>query len=154
MSANGEEMRTPPRRSSGTHGPEAGTLSHNRSVDQQTSVAWRIVDNVAWIDDADFGMAEQLYVTLVPDGLTVLLEGTARLIWLVAVDGGSIADRVAELVGLPHAAIAEDVARFLTETRRVTRPGGQVIVATSLTIGLPSSTTPPALPSMYVFEYN
>ena len=41
---------------------------------------YRVPDDVAWIDKG-----EELYLTTVPDGTTVLLRDTARLIWLVAV---------------------------------------------------------------------
>lgn len=60
-------------------------------------------------------MAEELYLTVVPDGRTVLLKDTARLIWLVAADGGNVIDEVAELVGLPAEQVAGEIATFLED---------------------------------------
>lgn len=77
--------------------------------------AYRVPDNLAWIDGADFDLPDELYLTVVPDGRTVLLKGTARLIWLVAKDGGDVLAEVAELVGRPPAEIAGDVETFLAD---------------------------------------
>ena len=85
------------------------------SYDQaQPSHSYRVPDNVAWVDGPDFGVAEELYLTVVPEGRTVLLKGTARLIWLVAI-GGDVASEVARLVGRPPADIKEDVLAFLQD---------------------------------------
>ena len=43
-----------------------------------------VPDNVAWLDDDS---AERQYLTVVPQGRTVILEGTARVIWLIASEG-------------------------------------------------------------------
>ncbi|TBT95738.1 hypothetical protein [Propioniciclava tarda] len=67
------------------------------------------------MDGPDFGVAEELYLTVVPEGRTVLLKGTARLIWLVAIEGGDVASEVARLVGRPSADIAEAVGTFLQD---------------------------------------
>jgi predicted transcriptional regulator len=77
--------------------------------------AYRVPDNLAWIDGADFDLPDELYLTVVPDGRTVLLKGTARLIWLVAKGGGDVVAEVAELVGRPPAEIATDVETFLAD---------------------------------------
>ena len=72
-------------------------------------------------------MAEELYFTVVPDGRTVLLKDTARLIWLVAADGGNVIEDVAELVGLPTEQVAGEITTFLKDlTARglLTRPEG------------------------------
>ncbi|SMO44907.1 hypothetical protein SAMN06266982_10311 [Propioniciclava tarda] len=81
----------------------------------QPSHSYRVPDNVAWVDGPDFGVAEELYLTVVPEGRTVLLKGTARLIWLVAIEGGDVASEVARLVGRPSADIAEAVGTFLQD---------------------------------------
>ncbi len=78
--------------------------------------AYLVPGNVAWVDGEDFGMAEELYLTIVPDGRTVLLKDTARLIWHVAADGAvNVADEVAELVSMPVSEIEADVASFLED---------------------------------------
>jgi len=83
---------------------------------QRPAPAYRVPDNIAWVDGADFGMAEELYLTVVPDGRTVLLKDSARLIWLVAADGGDdVVAEVAELVGRPPAEIEGDVHQFLAD---------------------------------------
>jgi len=74
-----------------------------------------VPENVAWVDGADQGTAEELYLTVVPDGDTVLLKDTARLIWLIAAEGGDVLTEVAALVGEPPDAIETDVQRFLDD---------------------------------------
>lgn len=78
-------------------------------------MAYRVPDNISWVDGADLGMGDELYLTVVPDGHTVLLKDTARLIWLIAADGGDVLTEVAALVGEPPAAIEADVQRFLAD---------------------------------------
>lgn len=84
-------------------------------TDQQPDPEYVVPPNIAWVDGADFGMAEELYLTVVPEGRTVLLKDTARLIWHVAAEGGDVLAGVAELVGLPPEQIADDVNGFLTD---------------------------------------
>lgn len=78
-------------------------------------LGYRIPDDVAWIDGADLGAGDELYLTVVPDGQTVLLKDTARLIWLIAAEGGDVLAEVADLVGQPPAAIEADVQRFVAD---------------------------------------
>jgi len=83
---------------------------------QRPAPAYRVPDNIAWIDGADFGMAEELYLTVVPDGRTVLLKDAARLIWLVAAEGGGdVVAEVADRAGRPSADIDGDVRAFLAD---------------------------------------
>jgi len=74
-----------------------------------------VPDNVASVDGAGQGTAGELYLTVVPDGKTVLLKDTARLIWLIAAEGGDVLAEVAALVGEPPEAIEADVHRFLAD---------------------------------------
>jgi len=74
-----------------------------------------VPENVAWVDGADQGTAEELYLTVVPDGKTVMLKDTARLIWLIAAGGGDVLTEVAALVGETPEAIEPDVQRFLDD---------------------------------------
>lgn len=84
-------------------------------MSHQPTPAYRVPDTIAWVDGSQFGMADELYLTVVPDGRTVLLKDTARLIWLVAADGGNVLADIAELVGRPPAEIEDDVKQFLTD---------------------------------------
>lgn len=62
------------------------------------------------------GLAEGLYFTVIPDGRTVLLKDTARLIWHVAADGSDdIVRDVAELVGVPAAEVSGVIIAFLED---------------------------------------
>lgn len=81
----------------------------------QAPPEFAVPDNIAWVDGADFGLADELYLTVVPDGHTVLLKDTARLIWHVAAEGGNVLEDVAKLVSMPSDAIADDVNSFLTD---------------------------------------
>ena len=87
-------------------------------MNEQPAPRYRVPDNIAWVDGADFDMAEELYLTVVPEGRTVLLKDTARLIWLVAADGGEdVVAEVADIVGRPPAEIEGDVQQFLADVR-------------------------------------
>ena len=87
-------------------------------MNEQPAPRYRVPDNIAWVDGADFGLAEELYLTVVPDGRTVMLKDSARLIWLVAADGGEdVVAEVADIVGRPPAEIEGDVQRFLADVR-------------------------------------
>lgn len=76
---------------------------------------YKVPDNIAWVDGVDLGMADELYLTVVPSGGTVMLKNTARLIWLAAMRGSSVIDGVDGIVGLPTTRIAGQVAEFLSE---------------------------------------
>ncbi|MGD8214495.1 hypothetical protein [Aestuariimicrobium sp. Y1814] len=80
-----------------------------------TPAIYRVPDNVAWIDGTEVGTNEELYLTVVPQGNTVLLTGTARMIWLVAAGGGDVVAGVADLVGRAPAEIADEINRFLSD---------------------------------------
>ena len=99
--------------------PCAGRVArHTGPVNQHRVPAYRVPDNIAWVDGADFGLAEELYLTVVPDGRTVMLKDSARLIWLVAADGGEdVVAEVADIVGRPPAEIEGDVHRFVADLR-------------------------------------
>ncbi len=71
--------------------------------------------DIAWVDGADFEMAEELYLTVVPDGRAVLLKDTARLIWLAARAGGDVVAQVAAWCGVSPADIGQDVSEFLQQ---------------------------------------
>ena len=70
-------------------------------------------DSVAYIAGVDLEQGEVLYLTLLPHGQSVRLEGIGRLIWTVAAEGWDVVAEIAELVEQPKDAIATDVTRFL-----------------------------------------
>lgn len=77
---------------------------------------YRVPPQLAWVDGAAHGMGEELYLSVLPAGRTVLLRDTARLIWLVAAQGSDdVARDVAHAVGLHREQVAEDVAAFVDD---------------------------------------
>ena len=76
---------------------------------------YRAPEDIAWVDGADFDHPEDLYLTYLPSGRTVRLTGSARVIWLVAAEGGDAVAEVPALVGRPVAEIAPHVKAFLAE---------------------------------------
>ena len=85
------------------------------TLDEPNRVAYHIPHDIAWVDGADFEMAEELYLTVVPDGRAVLLKDTARLIWLAARAGGDVVAQVAAWCGVSPADIGHDVSKFLQQ---------------------------------------
>jgi len=87
-------------------------------------MTFRVPDNVAYIDGSDLGQGEVLYLTLLPHGRTVRLEGVGRQIWMIAAEGGSVAAEISELVGQPLEIVAGGVTSFLGELvyRRLLTP--------------------------------
>jgi hypothetical protein len=78
-------------------------------------------DRVAWLDLADRG-EDALYVSTLPDGPPMVLRSTAALIFLVAVEGGTVDEvvaRVAAEADQPADAIRDDVVTFLDELVRL-----------------------------------
>jgi hypothetical protein len=70
---------------------------------------------VAWLDMTDSDQ-DVVYATALPDGPPLVLGGTAGLIFVSAVDGGTeddIVERVAAGAGLDPAAVRRDVLTFL-----------------------------------------
>ncbi len=68
-----------------------------------------------------------VHLVRVPDGEILVLEGSAALIWLLAVQDGaeSLPRRVAELAGRPEAEVAADVQGFVADlvARGLLAPG-------------------------------
>ena len=85
------------------------------TLDEPNRPTYRIPHDIAWVDGADFEMAEELYLTVVPDGRAVLLKDTARLIWLAARAGGDVVAQVAAWCGVSPADIGQDVSEFLQQ---------------------------------------
>lgn len=76
---------------------------------------YQVPDNVAYIDGADMQQGEVLYLTLLPLGQSVRLEGVARLLWIVAAAGGDAVSESAILAGEFADRVAPEVGSFLAE---------------------------------------
>lgn len=72
-------------------------------------------ENLAWVDGADHGLADDLFLTTVPDGHTVLLRGSAKLIWLSAIGSPDPVAELCDVTGLGIDELRDDVHAFLTE---------------------------------------
>lgn len=81
---------------------------------------FRIADDVAWVSqhDLDGGEVPTAYVTRVPRGLPILLEGSGCLVWLALADGGTLEEitaAAAAMSGMPADEISADVADLLDQ---------------------------------------
>jgi hypothetical protein len=85
-----------------------------------------IAPDVAWIDARDLpalgeqAAADAVYVTRVPDGVPLVLEGSAWAVWTALADGAdtvaAVAEAAAALMGTePGDAVARDVTAFLDQ---------------------------------------
>ena len=81
-------------------------------------MTYSVPDNVAYVDGSDLAQGEVLYITLLPLGQTVRLEGVGRLIWIIASEGRDVVAEIATLVGEPLDAISVDVSTFLADLVR------------------------------------
>ena len=77
---------------------------------------YRIADDVAWVseEDLDGGDTPTAYLTRVPGGPPILLEGSGCVVWLALAEGGTIDDVVAAAAAL--ADVVEDRIREDVET--------------------------------------
>lgn len=76
---------------------------------------YRVPDDIAWIDGTEIGMGEELYLTRLPRGQTVLLKQTARMVWHYAVTAEALTESVAQRVGLPPKEVEAEVQGFLDQ---------------------------------------
>ncbi len=81
---------------------------------------YRIADDVAWVsqEDLDDGSSPTAYLTRVPGGPPVLLEGSGCVVWLALADGGTLADVIAaaaEMTGSTEAEVTEDVETLIDQ---------------------------------------
>lgn len=82
-------------------------------MDPNASPRFDVPADVAWVDGAEFGHAEELYLTRLPSGDTVHLAGTARMIWIAAIDEADPAGAVGRLVGRERAEVECAVNQFI-----------------------------------------
>ncbi len=79
-----------------------------------------IADDVAWVsqDDLDDGDEPTAYVTRVPGGPPILLEGSSCVVWLALADGGTMEEitvAAADMTGASVADIRDDVATLIDQ---------------------------------------
>lgn len=77
---------------------------------------YRIADDVAWVseEDLDGGDTPTAYLTRVPGGPPILLEGSGCVVWLALAEGGTMDDVVAAAAAM--ADVVEDRIREDVET--------------------------------------
>ena len=77
---------------------------------------YRIADDVAWVseEDLDGGDTPTAYLTRVPGGPPILLEGSGCVVWLALAEGGTMDDVVAAAAAM--ADVVEDRIRGDVET--------------------------------------
>lgn len=81
---------------------------------------YRIADDVAWVsqEDLDGGDVPTAYLTRVPRGMPILLEGSGCVVWLALADGGTMADVIAAasaMAGAGPEEIREDVETLVDQ---------------------------------------
>lgn len=81
---------------------------------------YRIADDVAWVshEDLDAGEAPTAYLSRLPGGPPILLEGSACVVWLVLADGGTMDELIAAAAAMSGARveeITEDVSTMVDQ---------------------------------------
>ncbi|UFN46578.1 PqqD family peptide modification chaperone [Nocardioides okcheonensis] len=81
---------------------------------------YRIADDVAWVslEDLDVDNVPTAYLTRVPKGLPIMLEGSACLVWLALAEGGTLAEVTAAAAAMSDAdadAISDDVSALVDQ---------------------------------------
>ena len=70
---------------------------------------YRIADDVAWVSQDDLDAAEEptAYITRLPTGPPILLEGSGCLVWLALADGGSMDELITAVAAMSGASTDE-----------------------------------------------
>lgn len=81
---------------------------------------YTIADDVAWVSqqDLDAGDEPTAYVTKVPGGPPILLEGSGCLVWLALAEGGTLEEITVAAAGMTDAGLDEiqdDVATLVDQ---------------------------------------
>ena len=81
-------------------------------------MTYRVPPDLAWVldeTDAKQPPSPALHLMHVPDGVPLVLTGTAALIWLFAVEGEDVAAALAEVVSDPPADLAQTTSDYLAD---------------------------------------
>ncbi len=81
---------------------------------------YRIADDVAWVshEELDGGDEPTAYLTRVPGGPPILLEGSGCVVWLALAEGGTMEQLVsaaAAMAGATEAEVTEDVETLVDQ---------------------------------------
>lgn len=81
---------------------------------------YAIAEDIAWVsrEELDSGDRPVAYVAHLPHGPTIVLEGSACLVWLRLADGGTLDDiaaGAAEQAGVTAGEVLDDVEALLSE---------------------------------------
>lgn len=81
---------------------------------------YRIADDVAWVsqEDLDGGDVPTAYVTRLPKGMPILLEGSGCLVWLALAAGGTLEEITAAAAAMSDVEVEEisvDVAELVDQ---------------------------------------
>lgn len=79
-----------------------------------------IADDVAWVSqqELDAGDVPMAYITRVPRGLPILLEGSGCIVWLALAEGGTLDEITAlsaSMSGVDVEEIKDDVADLIDQ---------------------------------------
>ena len=81
---------------------------------------YRIADDVAWVSEEELDGGDQptAYLTRLPKGPPILLEGSGCVVWLALAEGGTleeVTEAAAAMTGAASADISEDVATLVDQ---------------------------------------
>lgn len=81
---------------------------------------YRIADDVAWVseEDLDGGEEPTAYLTRLPKGPPILLEGSGCVVWLALEEGGTLEEVIAaaaSMTGAEADSISDDVATLVDQ---------------------------------------
>ncbi|PKH37674.1 Coenzyme PQQ synthesis protein D (PqqD) [Nocardioides alpinus] len=81
---------------------------------------FRIADDVAWVsqEDLDGGDVPTAYLTRLPGGPPILLEGSGCVVWLALSEGGTMEEIIAAAAAMSDSTVEEisaDVAELVDQ---------------------------------------
>lgn len=81
---------------------------------------YRIADDVAWVsqEDLDGGDEPTAYLSRLPGGPPILLEGSGCVVWLALAEGGTMEQLVASaaaMTGSPEDEVRDDVETLVDQ---------------------------------------